>query len=66
MVCMDLTNNYHLVQDQMGGKNVLFVAPFVHKDLSQRSIADTIFDLKVGLNIGEYSSYLGGGKHWGV
>ena len=61
MVCMDLTNCYknHLVQDQMGGKNVLFVAPFVHKDLSQRSIADTIFDLKVGLNIGEHSRYQG-------
>ena len=58
---MDLTNccKNHLVQDQMGGKNVLFVAPFVHKDLSQRSIADTIFDLKVGLNIGEYSRYQG-------
>ncbi|XP_023331854.1 signal transducer and activator of transcription 5A [Eurytemora carolleeae] len=39
----------YVCQDQMGGKNVLFVAPFVHKDLSQRSIADTIFDLKENL-----------------
>jgi len=31
------------------GKSVLFVAPFVSKDLSQRSIADTIFDLQENL-----------------
>ena len=30
----------------MVGKLVQFVAPFVSKDLSQRSIADTIFDLQ--------------------
>lgn len=35
-------------QDQMA-KSVFFVAPFVSKDLSQRSIADTIFDLQENL-----------------
>jgi len=39
----------YMQQDQMGGKSVLFVAPFVSKDLSQRSIADTIFDLQENL-----------------
>jgi signal transducer and activator of transcription 5B len=36
-------------QDPMVGKLVQFVAPFVSKDLSQRSIADTIFDLQENL-----------------
>ena len=40
----------------MGGKNVLFVAPFVHKDLYQRSIADTIFDLQVKFSMEQEGS----------
>ena len=34
------------------GKNVCMVAPFTAKDLSQRSIADVLFDLQ------EYLTYL--------
>jgi len=33
-------------QDQRGAKSVFMVAPFTTKDLSQRSVADVIFDLQ--------------------